>query len=317
MLIGVIKETLEDENRIAVTPHIVKKLTSDGIQVAIEKSAGKNAGFSDYEYKINGAEIVDSPEKICQDCNIFKIWAPNHKECTWLTNSPIVIADFSRIEDTSCQHFRSFALNKIPRISRAQSMDVLSSQNNLAGYKASLMAINFSNRCAPMMITSAGSLPPLKVLIWGLGVAGLQAAATAKRLGARVYASDIRPETKEQANSVGADFLDSISDFSFFDIIITCAGNYPNAPILITPQNFSSISEQTFFFDISGNINPLISANNIYRNYNLASTVAGSASTLFANNIYNFFRLIYDFPTQNLNFDLTDEIIKNTYLGEQ
>jgi NAD(P) transhydrogenase subunit alpha len=318
MLIGIIKETTPDENRVAITPQIVKNLTSVGIQIIIEKNAGINAGFSDDEFLLNGADICDSPQQSCHDCNIlFKIWAPSAQECSWLANSPLVIADFRRADNFSCHTFRAFALNKIPRISRAQSMDILSSQNNLAGYKAALSAINSCNRCASMMITSAGTLPPLKILILGLGVAGLQAAATAKHLGAKVYASDIRHETKEHALSVGAFFLDSISNFSDYDIIITCAGTFPNAPILINPTIFNSIPKQTFLLDVSGNIDSSISAPNIHRKYNLPSQIANSASQLFAHNIYNFFCLIYNFPSQNLNLDFNDEIINATYLGER
>ena len=318
MLIGVIKETTPGENRVAITPEIVEKLTSAGIQIIIEKNAGINSGFCDDEYILSGADICDSPQQICHDCNVlFKIWAPSAHECSWLANSPLIIADFRRTDNFSCHTFRAFALNKIPRISRAQSMDILSSQDNLAGYKAALLAINSYNRCAPMMITSAGTLPPLKILILGLGIAGLQAAATAKRLGAKVYTSDIRHETKEQASSIGAFFLDSITDFSDYNIIITCAGTFPNAPILITPAIFASISEQTFLLDICGNIDSSISAPNIYRGHNLPSKIANSASHLFANNIYNFFCLIYDFPSQNLNLNFNDEIINATYLGER
>ncbi len=318
MLIGVIKETAPDENRVAITPEIVEKLTSDGLQIIVEKNAGLAAGFFDQKYCLSGAEICDSPQQICHDCNVlFKIWAPSNQECSWLKKSPLVIADFRRTDNFFCRTFRAFALNQIPRISRAQSMDILSSQDNIAGYKAALLAINKSNRCAPMMITSAGTLPPLKVLILGLGVCGLQAAATAKRLGTKVYVSDIRPETKEQALSVGAVFIDSPTDFFDYDIIITCAGSFPRAPIIITPAKFAAISEQTVLVDVSGNIDFSISSPNIYRGYNLPSQTANSASRLFANNIYNFFRLIYDFPSQNFNLDFQDEIIKATYIGEK
>ncbi len=318
MLIGTIKETTKDENRVATTPDTVKKLTSDGIQFIIEKNAGLAAGFTDEQYVLNGAEICDSPQQICANCNIlFKIWAPSHQECTWLSNSPLVIADFRRADKFLCQTFRAFALNKIPRISRSQSMDILSSQDNLSGYKATIIASNICNRIAPLMITSAGTLPPLKFLILGLGVCGLQAAATAKRLGAKVYATDIRHETKEQALSVGAVFLDSIADFSDYDIIITCAGSFPDAPILITPAIHNTIPSSSIIVDVSGNVDPSILSSNILREYNLPSKIANSASLLFSNNLYNFFRLIYDFSAQNFNLDFQDEIINATFMGEK
>lgn len=318
MLIGVIKETTNNENRVALTPDTVQKLTTDGIRIIIEKNSGFAAGFSDDDYRLCGALISDSPQQICTTCNVlFKIWAPSDKECSWLANSPLVIADFRRTDKFLCQTFRAFALNKIPRVSRAQNMDILSSQDNLAGYKAAIIAADYCNRVAPLMITSAGTLPPLKFLILGLGVCGLQAAATAKRLGAKTYATDIRPETKEQALSVGAFFIDSVTDFAEYDVIITCAGNLFNSPILITPDIFKSIPQSTLLLDVCGNIAPAISSPNILRKYNIPSLIANSASTLFSNNLYNFFRLIYDFSAQNFNLDFQDEIINATYIGEK
>lgn len=319
MLIGVIKEKTKGEQRIAVTPEIAGRFVEAGIHVAVEAGAGAAAGFSDDEFVKKGAQ-TGGPAQICQTCNmLFKIWAPLPEEWQNLTHMPVVLADFSRSLPPPVP-FRAFALEKIPRISRAQNMDILSSQDNLAGYKAALTAVNSLNRSAPMMITAAGTLPPLTVLVWGLGVAGLQAAATAKRLGAKVFASDIRPETKEQAASVGAVFVsgdEALQKLSDFGLIITAAGSFGRAPVLLNKKQLALLSPQTLVFDVSGNVENSFSAPNLIRSYNTAAEIPNSASRLFANNLYNFFGLIYDFGSQNLNLDFKDEIIRETYIGEK
>ena len=321
MIIGIVKEIFPNEKRVAITPDITKKLTDKSINILIEKNAGKAAGFTDNDFIKNGAEIIDSAEKIYSNSSLmFKIWAPQKDELKRHKYIPWTIADFSRFTEQQKMNFRAFALDKIPRISRAQNMDILSSQNNLSGYKAAITAINNINRTSPMMITAAGTLLPLKILIWGLGVAGLQAAATLKRLGARVYASDIREETKEQATSVGATFISSeniLAELSDFDIIITAAGSYGSSPNLIDKKVYSHVSYSTIIIDISGNIDNKISSPNIIRNYNFCSELSNSASILFANNLYNFFCYVYDFSKQEINLDLGDEIINQTYMGER
>ena len=320
MIIGIVKEVLFNEKRVAITPDTVKKLTDKSINVLIEKNAGESAGFSDNDFIKNGAEMVNSADKIYKDSSVlFKIWAPSKEELFRYKYIPCVIADFSHFTEQKTM-FRAFALEKMPRISRAQNMDILSSQNNLSGYKAALVAINNINRSVPMMITAAGTLLPLKILIWGLGVAGLQAAATLKKVGAKVYASDIREETKDQALSVGAIFIDSeniLAELSKFDIIITAAGNYGNAPNLIDKKVYSHISSSTIIVDISGNVDDKISSSRIIRNYNFCSDLSHSASILFANNLYNFFCYVYDFSKQEINLDFNDDIINQTYIGER
>ena len=321
MLIGTVKEKYVGEKRIALTPDIAGRLVADGIEVCIEKNAGCGAGFDNESYARQGVKIENSAYKVYTSCNmIFKIWAPYGKEWHNLKHTPIILADFSRLRRLPDMPIRAFALNKIPRISRAQNMDILSSQSNLSGYKAAIAALDSINRIAPMMITAAGTLPPIKVLIWGLGVAGLQAAATFRRNGAKVFAADIRPETSEQAASVGAIFIPSekvVERIAEFDIIITAAGNYRQAPLLITRETFASIPTHNLVMDISGNVEKKIVADNLIREYNGASALAHSASLLFAENLYRFFRLIYDFPSQNINVDFNDEIIKQTYIGEK
>lgn len=320
MLIGVIKEKTQNEQRIAISPPVAGQLTKEGVHVLIENNAGISAGYKNTDFTAQGAEIIDSPVAICQSCNmLLKVWAPLHEEWQNLSHMPVVIADFSRAVLPNFP-FRAFALEKIPRISRAQNMDILSSQSNLIGYKAVIKALNKIKKCAPMMITAAGTLPPLRIFIWGLGVAGLQAAATAKRLGAKVYASDIRPETVSHAASVGALFIktkDIYKNLPNFDLIITAAGSFGKSPVLIKQTLFSEIPSQNLIFDISGNVESGISAPNLIRNYNLISELATSASQLYANNIYNFFHLIYDFDQQELNLNFNNPIINATYLGER
>ena len=257
MIIGFIKEQTEEENRVAVTPQIAELMIKDGFDVIMEQNAGKNAGFDDNFYLEKTVKIKSNANDILSSCDILlKIWAPSKDEQLQLKNNQLIIADFSRCPNLN-YHFNIIALEKIPRLSRAQNIDVLSSQDNLAGYKAALLAANQSNQCIPMMITAAGIIPPLKVFVWGLGVAGLQAAATFKRLGAKVFASDIREETALQAQSVGAEFIQPasvISNLSKFDIIVCCAGRYPKAPLLVDENIYKKISQKAIILDISGNV---------------------------------------------------------------
>lgn len=316
MIIGIIKEQTKNENRVAITPDIAKALSQEGHSVLIETNSGTKAGFSDDSYQQNSAILKNSAREICSSCNILlKIWAPLEQEKNLIPDTSIVIGDFSRCSEKTF-NFSYFALEKMPRISKTQSMDILSSQDNLAGYKAALLACNNLNRCVPMMITSAGTLPPINVFIIGLGVAGLQAAATAKRLGARVFATDLREETAIQAASVGAQFVlqnDIKNQLSKSDIIICTAGRHPKAPILITPDDFTLIPDYCTIIDISNNISPQICSANIIKAHNLPSQIANSASRFFARNLYNFLHYICSSDTKKLSINLNDEIIRATY----
>ena len=318
MIIGITKEQIAAENRVAITPQIAEQLIKSGFSIIMEQNAGKNAGFDNDSYSAKSVAIKATAGEIFSSSDIIlKIWAPTVDEQKYLKNFQLIIADFSRCQNSDF-HFNTIALNKIPRLSRAQNIDILSSQDNLSGYKAALLACNQINRCVPMMITAAGTIPPLKVFIWGLGVAGLQAAATVKRLGAKVFATDIREETSLQAQSVGAEFIpsDSLkSNLPKFDIIICCAGRYPTAPILIDKNTYQKISTSAVVLDISGNIAQEIKSPNLLREYNLASTIANSASQLFAQNLYNLLQLIYNPDTQNLSINLQDELIQSIYKG--
>lgn len=214
MIIGVIKERADGECRVALTPATVKKLLTKGLRIFIEHGAGERAGFLDSSYVAVGAEIVET-EKLSEADIFLKIMPPTGEEIGWMCAGKTFVSLLNPrgggrviIDQLVKANINTFALEMIPRISRAQSMDVLSSQANIAGYKAVLVAAGNYPGFIPMMMTSAGSVPPAKLLVLGVGVAGLQAIATARRLGAKVEAFDVRPEVKEQVESLGAKFME-------------------------------------------------------------------------------------------------------------
>ncbi len=212
MQIGIPAETVVGENRVAVTPETVKKLISTGHNVVIERGAGVNAAYIDSAYEQAGAKITEDAYAGSQ--LILKVRAPQGKEIEKLAAHTIVVAMFDPYRNPELDRFASqqvsaFALELLPRtLSRAQNMDVLSSQANLAGYKSVLLAANEYQRMFPMLMTAAGTVKPARVVIMGVGVAGLQAIATAKRLGAVVEATDLRPTAKDQVESLGGKWLD-------------------------------------------------------------------------------------------------------------
>jgi len=218
MKIAVPKERLSDEMRVAASPDSIKKLSALGFDFAIETGAGDGASFSDDALKEAGAEIVaDAGSAISGSDLILKVRGPEADagdEMSDYSSDKILIASLSalgnkeQMDKLAATGVTAFAMELMPRITRAQSMDILSSQSNLAGYKAVLDAASELGRAYPMMMTAAGTIPPAKVFIMGVGVAGLQAIATAKRLGAVVTATDVRPATKEQVESLGGKFLE-------------------------------------------------------------------------------------------------------------
>ncbi|MGD9639260.1 MAG: Re/Si-specific NAD(P)(+) transhydrogenase subunit alpha [Alphaproteobacteria bacterium] len=219
MKIAVPKEILSNETRVAATPDIVKKYIELGFKVAVEKKAGEASGYSDKEYENQGAEIVSKIGDLYKGADIILKVSPfmteNDKldEMALLESGMIVISnmnslnDLERTKKLAQKGVTAFAMELMPRISRAQSMDILSSQSNLAGYRAVIEAAYEYNGVFPMMMTAAGTVAPTRVLVLGAGVAGLQAIATAKRLGAIVSAYDVRPAVKEQVESLGAKFV--------------------------------------------------------------------------------------------------------------
>ncbi len=214
MKIVIAKERRASESRVAASPDVVRKLTAFGFDVAIEKDAGVGADVTDADFKAAGATIVADAQALLKSADVvLKIQRPDAEEIALLKKGTVIIAHLSALSEAKDMDalakagLTAFAMELMPRISRAQSMDVLSSQSNLAGYKAVLDAANEYGSAFPMMMTAAGTVAPAKVFIMGVGVAGLQAIATAKRLGAVVTATDVRPATREQVESLGGKFL--------------------------------------------------------------------------------------------------------------
>jgi NAD(P) transhydrogenase subunit alpha len=219
MLIGVPAETDPAETRVAATAETVKKLIGLGAEVAVEQGAGMKAGIVDADYVSAGARIVSASEALGADI-VLKVRRPKPKEITALTSGALVIATMdpyghlNEVKALAKSGAAAFAMELLPRITRAQVMDVLSSQANLAGYRAVIDAAAEYGRAMPMMMTPAGTVPAAKFFVMGVGVAGLQAIATGRRLGAIVTATDVRPATKEQVESLGAKFV-AVEDEEF------------------------------------------------------------------------------------------------------
>ena len=209
MKLGVPKELVPGERRVALIPETVGRL-GDGVEVLVEPGAGEAAGFSDEAYRDAGATIGDPWGADV----VAKVAAPTAQEAARLHSGQVLIAflapltDVAGVESLAAAGVHAFALESVPRITRAQPMDALSSQATVGGYKAALIAADRLSRFFPMLMTAAGTIPPAKVLVLGAGVAGLQAIATARRLGAVVSAFDVRPAVREQVESLGANFLD-------------------------------------------------------------------------------------------------------------
>jgi NAD(P) transhydrogenase subunit alpha len=214
MKLAIPKETQEGETRVAASPDSVKKLVSLGLDVVVETGAGAHANFSDDAYKDVGATIAASAGDALKDADIvFKVRGPSDSELGQMKKGAMVAAILNpygnrdRVKAYADAGINAFAMEFMPRITRAQSMDVLSSQSNLAGYKAVVDAAATYGRALPMMMTAAGTIAPARVFVFGAGVAGLQAIATAKRMGAIVTATDVRAAVAEQVKSLGADFI--------------------------------------------------------------------------------------------------------------
>jgi NAD(P) transhydrogenase subunit alpha len=212
MRLGIPVESREGETRVAATPETVKKLIAAKHEVMVETGAGIKSSVTDEAYATAGAKIVSAAEVFAADA-ILKVRAPNEQERAQIKSGSVVVGmlnpfDADNIAAMAQAGITAFALEAAPRTTRAQSMDVLSSQANIAGYKAVLLAANTYQRFMPMLMTAAGTVKAARILIMGAGVAGLQAIATAKRLGAVIEASDVRPAVKEQIESLGAKFLD-------------------------------------------------------------------------------------------------------------
>jgi len=213
MRIGIPAETIAGETRVAATPETVKKLVATGHKVSVQIGAGVGASIPDSEYHAVGATMVSAADIYAQAEILLKVRPPSADELSKLNKGAVLVGllnphNADLVASYAKQGIAAFSMEKLPRTSRAQAMDVLSSQANIAGYKAVIVAANLYKRFIPMLMTAAGTVKAARVVVLGVGVAGLQAIATAKRLGAVIEASDVRPTVKEQVESLGAKFID-------------------------------------------------------------------------------------------------------------
>lgn len=361
--ISIIRETTPGEKRVALVPESVKKLTDKGFKVYVERDAGKNAHYPDLFYKESGAEVLESAKEVLSQSQIvLKVQPPAPEEIDAISPGSFVIG-FSlyykypeRLKQMAVRNINAFAMELIPRISRAQSIDALSSQAAVAGYKAAVIAANLSSRFFPMLTTAAGTVRPSKVLVIGAGVAGLQAIATARRLGAVVEAYDVRKAAKEEIESLGARFLESpvvaegtggyareltqeekdmqhkfmAENIGRADVVITTA-QVPGrkAPVIITRDMVEKMKPSSVIVDIAaengGNCELTKPGETvefrgilIYGPLNLPSTLPTHASEMYSKNIVNFLNLLTK-DGKTLDVDFNDEILQKsciTYKGE-
>tara|TARA_B100000029_G_scaffold515608_1_gene623510 strand:- start:1703 stop:2833 length:1131 start_codon:yes stop_codon:yes gene_type:complete len=350
--IGIVKESQNEETRVSATPDTVKKFISLGFEVLVESGSGFGSLISDEDFKNVGAKIVDSKKSFGADC-VFKVGCPSENEIKLLKDSAILIGsidpflNLKSMKALSRKKVTSIAMEFLPRISRAQSMDSLSSQSNIAGYKAVLMAADHLAQIFPMMTTAAGTLSPARVVILGAGVAGLQAIATARRLGARVEVSDIRPETKEEVESLGGKFIEVESEednsgeggyarqvsedflkkqreiltqrISVSNCVISTAlvpGK--KAPVLITKDMVSKMKPGSVIVDMAsangGNCELTKPGENVEINgvqilgpKNIPALTPVHSSAVYAKNILNLFT--HMLKEDKVNLDIEDEIL--------
>ena len=219
MIIGIVKEVQKHESRVSITPEIVKKLLKNEHSVIIESGSGDKSFYSDSLYKNAGAKIAESSADVLKESDIlFKVNPPNESEIKQIKSNSTVVSFFQiKDEVKNIPHYINnklsiLSMSHVPRTTLAQNMDALSSQSNIAGYKATIIGADHISKYMPLLMTAAGTIKPAKVLILGAGVAGLAAIANAKRMGAQVYAFDVRPVVKEQVESLGANFIEVESD---------------------------------------------------------------------------------------------------------
>ena len=356
MLIAVPAETQAHEKRVAATPETVAKFIAAGCSVVVERGAGHDARFTDAAYEEVGAHMAEGFRATCTDADlILKVRAPSSVELKDINKGSALaslISPFTNplLQDYAKAGLSCFCMEMVPRISRAQSMDVLSSQANIAGYKAVLLAMQHYGRFMPMLMTAAGTVQPARVLILGAGVAGLQAIATARRMGAMVEVFDVRAAAKEQVESLGARFVEVESEqdaedaggyakemdddykrrqselvaehVAKADIIITTAliPGRP-APVLITEEMVKTMKPGSVIVDLAvemGGNCPLSEMDQVVEKYgvmmvgvgNIPALMATDASGLYARNLFNFVAPMLDAETGKLHVDLDDEVIE-------
>ncbi|MDF2157277.1 Re/Si-specific NAD(P)(+) transhydrogenase subunit alpha [Algoriphagus sp. CAU 1675] len=360
MKIGVLKETKAYEKRVAITPDVVKLLVKKEFEVVIEEGAGEGSYYSDQDYRNAGAEVAKSAEVFAADL-LLKVNLFTKEEISQMKNGASCISFMYAyqhpeiIQALNEKSITSISMDAVPRISRAQKMDALSSQANLAGYKSVILGANHLGKIFPLMMTASGTITPAKVLIFGAGVAGLQAIATAKRLGAIVEVTDVRPETKEQVESLGGRFLtvegaeevkieggyakEVSAEFlqkqqqlirekiKEADLVITTAlvmGK--KSPILVTEEMVKSMKAGSVIVDMaveSGGNCELSEINKIVVKHgvtlvgesNLPSLLSTNASQLYAINISTL--LLHLFNQFGLNLDREEEITKGVLITHE
>jgi len=359
MKIGVLNETQLSEKRVAISPNIAKLLIGKGFEILVEEGAGIGSSFKDYDYTSVGA-VVNKRDVVFKEANVLiKINPFNEEELDFVKKGQVLMSQLyyksqpELIKAIATKGVSAFSMDAMPRISRAQDMDVLSSQSNLAGYKAVIVGANEMTKIFPLMMTAAGTIIPSTVLIYGVGVAGLQAIATAKRLGAVVMATDIRTETKEQAESLGAKFIsvdntgeeseggyakEASEDYalrqkeavnkSLFDadlVITTAMVPGRKAPVLITEEQVKQMKNGAIIIDLAassqgGNCElSKMGETTIEHGVKIIGTsmaphsVSTNASELYAKNMYNFLLHLTD-KNNAFKWELEEEITDGTLI---
>ena len=361
MKIGSILEIQEFEKRIAITPEIVKKYLSLGFEIHLSENYGTHLGINDSEFINAGAKISKNDNEILSNSNILvQLGMISDEKISLIKENQTLIGVFNpyenkeKLQNLSKKKINIFSLELLPRITRAQSMDILSSQANLAGYKAVLEAFANFEKAIPMMMTAAGTIPAAKVLVVGAGVAGLQAIATAKRMGAIVFSTDVRMASKEQVESLGGKFLtvegsenleteggyakEASDDFKKrqeellsetlkkIDIVI-CTALIPGkkAPIIIKENMIKNMQPGSVIYDLAavqgGNtdyteVDNIVEKNGvrIMGERNILKKLPMSASSLYAKNMFNFVDNLFDKKNNKIDINIEDEIIDKTLI---
>ena len=361
MKLASILENQDIEKRIAITPEIAKKYISLGFHLTLPNNYGMHLGFKNEDYKNLGVNFLDNENEIIKNSEIFvQLGLPVKEKLSLFKENQTLIGSLNsfmnndKLEDLKSKKINCFSLELLPRITRAQSMDILSSQANLAGYKAVVEAFQIYERAIPMMMTAAGTIPAAKVLVVGAGVAGLQAIATSKRMGAVVFATDVRMASKEQVESLGGKFLtvegsenleteggyakEASDEFKKkqeellsetlkkIDIII-CTALIPGkeAPKIIKQEMFKNLKPGSVIYDLAavqgGNtvfteVDKIVEKEGvkILGEANILNKLPISASNLYAKNAFNFISNLYDKENKKLHINLEDEIIEKTLI---
>ena len=361
MRIVSVSEDKTIEKRIAITPDIAKKYIALGLDVSLPENYGEHLGFKNDLYKELGVKISLDEKEIIKNADIIiQLGLPSEDKISLIKKNQILVGvldpynNKAKIDNLAKRDINIFSLELLPRITRAQSMDILSSQANLAGYKAVIESFAIFEKAIPMMMTAAGTIPAAKVLVVGAGVAGLQAIATAKRMGAIVFATDVRMASKEQVESLGGKFLtvegaenletesgyakETSDDFKKkqeellgetlkkIDIVI-CTALIPGkkAPLIIKDSMINGMKSGSIIYDLAaiqgGNtafteVDKVIDKGGvkIMGETNILNKLPISASSLYAKNVFNFVVNLYDKENKKVNINLEDEIIEKTLI---